>query len=436
MKIAIIGSGISGMTVAHTLADSHDVTLFEAGKILGGHTATLDVRHKGKQYAIDTGFIVFNDWTYPEFIKLMDRLDVQSQPTQMSFSVSDRLSGIEYAGSSLDTFFAQRRNIVSPRFLTMTKDILRFNGQVEEHLAENPLCADMSLAEYLQNYRYSTVFKDLYLIPMGAAIWSSNTEMMMQFPLQFFVRFFRNHGLLNIKDRPQWRVIRGGSRSYIVSLTDNFKNNIELDNPVRQVTRLGPDGGRGLVRIKSERFTKDYDQVIFACHSDQALAMLAEPSPREKYILSSIPYTKNEVVLHTDESLLPKNRRCWSSWNVSLSQQTVERPTLTYDMNILQGLDSEDTFCVTLNQTEEINEASILAEFEYDHPVFTEEGLKAQQRWHEINGVNNTWFCGAYWRNGFHEDGVWSALRVSRELEKQEKSSQGQAQIDFLAEAF
>ena len=442
MKIAIIGSGISGMTAAHTLAPAHDITLFEAGKSLGGHTATVDVEHRGRQYAIDTGFIVFNDWTYPEFIKLMDKLAVQSQPTNMSFSVSDRLGGTEYAGSSLNTLFAQRRNIVSPRFLTMTKDILRFNGQAEKHLEENPLCAAMSLGEYLDHYRYSAVFRDLYLVPMGAAIWSSNTEMMLQFPLQFFVRFFRNHGLLNIKNRPQWRVIKGGSRAYIAPLTENFKNNIELDNPVRCVSRLTSNNGSGLVRIESARFTEDYDQVIFACHSDQALAMLAQPTAKEKAFLGSIPYIKNDVVLHTDERLLPRNRRCWSSWNVSLNSQTntnknskqAERPTLTYDMNILQGIESEDTFCVTLNQTQDIDESLILGQYQYDHPVFTEEGMKAQQRWHEINGINNTWFCGAYWRNGFHEDGVWSALRVTRELEKQQNDLNGKTQIDLLKE--
>jgi len=361
----------------------------------------------------------------------------------MSFSVSDRLGGTEYSGSSLNTLFAQRRNIISPRFLTMTKDILRFNSQAEKHLLENPSCAEMSLSEYLDHYRYSAVFRELYLLPMGAAIWSSNTEMMLQFPLQFFVRFFRNHGLLNIKNRPQWRVIKGGSRAYIAPLTENFKDKIELDNPVRCVTRFTANNDRGHVRVESERFTEDYDQVIFACHSDQALAMLAQPSAKEKAFLSAIAYTKNDVVLHTDERLLPRNRRCWSSWNVSLNSQKsvdkntaqAERPTLTYDMNILQGIESEDTFCVTLNQTQDIDESLILGEYEYDHPVFTEDGMKAQQRWHEINGLNNTWFCGAYWRNGFHEDGVWSALRVTREIEKQESSINGQAQFDLLAEA-
>ena len=425
MKIAIIGSGISGLTAAHTLADDHDITLFEAGQKLGGHTATIDVTHKGRDYAIDTGFIVFNDWTYPEFIKLMDELGVESQPTQMSFAVSDRVTGIEYAGSSLNTLFAQRRNLVSPRFLSMTKDILRFNGQVEKHLQEDPGCNAMSLGDYLDKYRYTQSFRDLYLVPMGAAIWSSNTEMMLSFPLQFFVRFFRNHGLLNIKNRPQWRVIKGGSRSYIAPLSEKFKNNIELGNPVKQVTRFQDNDGSPVVRVESERFTAEYDQVIFACHSDQALAMLADADGNEQSILSAIPYTKNEVVLHTDISLLPENRRCWSSWNVALTSKDhhIERPTLTYDMNILQSIQSDETFCVTLNQSGDIDPSMILGEYEYDHPVFSEAGVKAQDRWQEINGVKSTWFCGAYWRNGFHEDGVWSALRVARQLNSKQDQS-------------
>ena len=425
MKIAIIGSGISGLTAAHTLADDHEITLFEAGNKLGGHTATIDVTHKGRDYAIDTGFIVFNDWTYPEFIKLMGELGVESQPTQMSFAVSDRVTGIEYAGSSLNTLFAQRRNLVSPRFLSMTKDILRFNGQVEKHLQEDPDCKAMSLGDYLDKYRYSQPFRDLYLVPMGAAIWSSNTEMMLSFPLQFFVRFFRNHGLLNIKNRPQWRVIKGGSRSYIAPLSEKFKNNIELGNPVKQVTRFQDNDGSPVVRVESERFTAEYDQVIFACHSDQALAMLADADGNEQSILSAIPYTKNEVVLHTDISLLPENRRCWSSWNVALTGKDhhIERPTLTYDMNILQSIQSDETFCVTLNQSGDIDPSKILGEFEYDHPVFSEAGIKAQDRWQEINGVKSTWFCGAYWRNGFHEDGVWSALRVARQLNSNQDQS-------------
>jgi len=418
MKIAIIGSGISGLVAAHTLAPEHDITLFEAAPRLGGHTATIDVQYNGRDYAVDTGFIVFNDWTYPEFIQLMEALEVASQPTRMSFSVSDRESGIEYAGSSLDSLFAQRLNLVSPTFLSLVAGILRFNKQAQQHLDKDPHCAAMTLGEYLIAYGYSDAFRDLYLIPMGAAIWSSNTDMMMRFPLRFFVRFFHNHGLLNIRNRPQWRVIKGGSRSYIKPLTARYRDKIELGNPVRGISRVSSAPGKGYVVVESEHFTATYDQVIFACHSDQALRLLTDATSKEKTILSAIPYSRNAVVLHTDISLLPQNRKCWSSWNVAMDGKHMAQPTLTYNMNILQGIESEDTFCVTLNQTDAIDPASILGEYEYDHPVFTEEGLLAQQRWYEINGVCNTWFCGAYWRNGFHEDGVWSALRVAGEIGK------------------
>jgi len=413
MNIAVIGSGISGMTVAHYLSPAHDITLYEANPVPGGHTATIDVEHGGRHYAIDTGFIVFNDWTYPEFIRLLDELDVASKPTPMSFSVSDRAGGIEYAGSSLDTLFAQRRNLLSPRFLGMVRDILRFNGQVEKHLADEPRCAAMSLGEYLRRFGYSRAFRDLYLLPMGAAIWSSGTDEMEAFPLQFFVRFFRNHGLLNLKNRPQWRVISGGSRNYIGPLTAAYRHKIHLENPVSRVRRLRQPDGRFRVRVESRRFQADYDQVIFACHSDQALAMLADATAAERSVLGAIPYTRNEVVLHTDSRLLPANRRCWSSWNVSLDGPRMDKTTLTYNMNILQGIEAPETFCVTLNQTGAIDESRILGVYDYDHPVFTGESIRAQQRWDEINGVAGTWFCGAYWRNGFHEDGVWSAKRVA-----------------------
>jgi predicted NAD/FAD-binding protein len=253
---------------------------------------------------------------------------------------------------------------------------------------------------------------------MGAAIWSTNTQMMLNFPLAFFVRFFRNHGLLNIRNRPQWRVIKGGSRNYIEPLTAAFKNNIELENPVTRVTRIIQSNGRPGVKVESRKFTDEYDEIIFACHSDQALRMLEDKSEQEHEILSAIPYTRNEVVLHTDSSLLPQNRACWSSWNVAVGDKVLERPTLTYNMNILQGLTAEETFCVTLNQTSAIAEEAVLGIYHYDHPVFNEQGIQAQTRWNEINGIKNTWFCGAYWRNGFHEDGVWSALRVIRKFNK------------------
>ncbi len=415
MKIAIIGSGISGMAAAYYLADKHQISLFEAGPRLGGHTATIDVEEAGQKLAIDTGFIVFNDWTYPGFIALMDELGVASQPTQMSFSVSAGSEGLEYAGSSINTLFAQRKNIFSAAHLGMLRDILRFNRSVESDLLKTE-AAQLTLGEYLEKFAYSRRFIDYYIVPMGAAIWSAKQSDMLQMPLAFFVRFFRNHGLLNLIDRPQWRVIRGGSRTYIKPLTRKYRDNIRLNTPVLSVDR---NITGSYVTLKTRAGEETFDHVVFACHSDQALACLGDASPLEKDILSAIPYSDNEVVLHTDDSLLPRNRRCWSSWNVLLGDDN-EIPRLTYNMNILQGLPSSTTYCVTLNSAGDIRPEKIIGSYRYAHPVFTTAGIDAQSRWSQINGKRNTWFCGAYWRNGFHEDGVWSAQRVAEHLNRLE----------------
>lgn len=419
MKIAVIGSGIAGMTAAHLLATHHDVHLYEAGPRLGGHTATLDVTDDdGRQLAVDTGFIVYNDHTYPQFIALMQQLGVANRPTRMSFSVSDAASGLEYAGSSLDTLFAQRRNLVSPRFWRLVRDILRFNREVEADLAREPLLASTTLGDYLREFGYSREFCDYYLIPMGAAIWSSDHDTIDRFPLGFFVRFFRNHGLLQLQNRPQWRTIAGGSRSYIAPLTANFSRNIHLSMPVRQVKRRVMHHGVSKVCLGFTHGNEYFDQVVFACHSDQALQLLADPTRAEVEVLGAIPYTRNEVVLHTDDRLLPRSRKTWSSWNVSLGQRPTDKPALTYNMNILQGLQSRQTWCVTLNQSEMIRPEHVRAVCHYDHPLFTLEGIAAQARWNDVNGVLDSWYCGAWWRNGFHEDGVWSATRVVDALQQ------------------
>ena len=418
MKIAVVGSGIAGMTTAHLLAEQrHDVHLYESSYRLGGHTATVDVEDAdGKLLAIDTGFIVFNNRTYPLFTSLLDKLAIGRQPTEMSFSVSDRTTGIEYAGSNLDSLFAQRGNIVSPRFWTLVRDILRFNREVEADLARDPTLAAATLGEYLHMYKYSTMFRELYLIPMGAAIWSSNHDTLDGFPLGFFVKFFRNHGLLQIRDRPQWYVIPGGSRSYIQPLTESVLGGLRLASPVKHIQRNVVHEGKVQVCVTTQHQHAYYDQVVLACHSDQALRLLSDPTGSEREILGAIPYTRNEVVLHTDESLLPQNRRTWSAWNVSLGRSGLAKPALTYNMNILQGLKSSQTWCVTLNETSLIREECIRSVAEFEHPLFTMAGIAAQQRWSEINGDNGTWYAGAWWRNGFHEDGVWSAHRVASAL--------------------
>ncbi|KAA1194038.1 FAD-dependent oxidoreductase [Pseudohalioglobus sediminis] len=408
MKIAIIGSGISGLACAYYLHREHDVHVLERDARIGGHTATVDVAMGGRRFAIDTGFIVYNDWTYPNFIALMDEIGVSTKPTSMSFSLWDQDSGLEYAGSSLSTLFAQRSNLVSPRFLGMLRDIVRFNRKSVEDLEAGRLPEGMTLGEYLQRGKYGRAFIEYYLVPMGSAIWSADTPVMLDFPLQFFVRFFRNHGLLNIRNRPQWRVIEGGSREYLKPLTAGFASNIRTGVDITGVSRSQEGASIRYADGSSEQF----DAVVFACHSDQALAMLEDARPVEREVLGAIPYQNNDVVLHTDTRLLPRNRRAWSAWNY-LRRPDTDRATLTYNMNILQGLSAPETFCVTLNDSERINPHKVLGRFEYAHPVFTLQGIAAQQRWQEVS-QGATWFCGAYWRNGFHEDGVHSALQVAK----------------------
>ncbi len=422
MKIAIIGAGISGLTAAYVLNRHHDVVVYEAAHRLGGHTATIDINHNGIDYAIDTGFIVFNDWTYPNFQKLLGQLGIASKPTAMGFSVTCEHSGLEYSGTNLNTMFAQRRNIFNIKHWKMIRDILRFNKEALIDVESGGAYLQMTLGDYLVNKSYSDTFIDKYLIPMGAAIWSASISVIKNFSLQFFVRFFRNHGLLSVNDRPQWHVIEGGSRSYIDPLIESFHDNIRLNSPIKAIHR-GEDG----VTVTTNDDKEIFDQVIIASHSDQALAMLADASDEEKSVLGAIPYQKNEVVLHTDTSILPQKKSTWSSWNYRIIRENKNQkshnvvyeqapPVLTYDMNILQSIESSDTFCVTLNNTDAINPEKILGIYHYDHPVFSLAAIDAQQQWSSVNGVNKTWFCGAYWANGFHEDGVVSALRVAEKL--------------------
>ena len=415
MKIAVIGSGISGLASAYYLSKAHEVTVFEADDRIGGHTATVDVKLGTRRYAIDTGFIVFNDWTYPNFIALMDELGVTSKPTSMGFSVNEEASGLEYSGSSLDTLFAQRSNLLSWSFLSMVRGILRFNKEAIAELEAGSLTQDETLGSYLDRRGYSEAFKRQYLVAMGSAIWSADCDTIMEFPVSFFVRFFKNHGLLSVKNRPQWRVIEGGSREYLRPLCHPFEDRIHTRSPVSSITR---QPGRGVTLTLESGASHQFDQVVVATHSDQALRMLADASDEERQVLGALPYQANDVVLHTDTRLLPRNRKTWSSWNYRLGVDD-DRAVVTYNMNILQGIEAPETFCVTLNQTEAINPHKILGRFTYDHPVFSLEGIAAQERWGDINGVRDTWFCGAYWRNGFHEDGVASALRVAEALHEQ-----------------
>ncbi len=407
MRIAIIGSGIAGNTIAYHLQREHDITVFEAGSHIGGHTHTHDIELDDRRHAVDTGFIVFNDRTYPNFIALLDELGVAWQPSHMSFSVRCEKTGLEYNGTNLNALFAQRRNLLRPAFYRMIQDILRFNRQALELLAEGP---EIRLGDYLAQNGYGQDFIDYYIIPMGSAIWSTEARQMLQFPARFFVRFFHHHGMLTVNDRPQWRVIRGGSASYVEALTAGFRDRIRLNTPVAEVRRL-----KRSVRVKPVGGVEEsFDWVFFACHSDQALAMLNDPSAAEREVRGAIPYQENSIYLHTDRSLLPKRKLAWAAWNYHVTAKPLDRVAVTYNMNILQGLDAREQILVTLNHTDHINPAKVIKRLTYHHPVYTTDGTLAQARHGEISGINRTAYCGAYWRNGFHEDGVVSALAALR----------------------
>jgi predicted NAD/FAD-binding protein len=423
MKIAIIGTGIAGNVAAYRLAKHHDITVFEADRRIGGHTNTVDVVAAGQRWAVDTGFIVFNDVTYPNFIALLDELGVDSQASDMSFSVRNERNGLEYNGASLNALFAQRSNLLKPSFYRMLADILRFNREAPALLDQpgNPV----TLGEYLDSNGYSTGFIDHYIVPMGAAIWSATPGGMRAVPATFFVRFFHNHGLLSVNQRPTWRVIKGGSRSYVDKLVAGHRDRIRLNSPVEWIRRRP-----GYIEVKPRGETVErFDRIFLACHSDQALDLLTDPTPQEQAVLGAIRYQQNEAVLHTDDSLMPKRRLAWAAWNYHIPRGPADpdgRAALTYNMNILQSLNAPVQFCVTLNYTPAIDPGKIIQTFNYTHPVFTERAVAAQKRHREINGVRQTYFCGAYWRYGFHEDGVVSAIAALDHFQQDLSGSESQ----------
>ena len=420
MKIAIIGTGIAGNVIAYKLRQEHDITVFEAGCHVGGHTNTVDVYENGRQYAVDTGFIVFNDRTYPNFIRLLDEIGQESQASEMSFSVQAEDGGIEYSGSSLNSLFAQRRNILRPPFYRMIRDILRFNESALESVAD--LAGSDTLENYVLANGYSQDFVDHYLIPMAAAIWSAEPQSVLEMPVKFLVDFFDNHGLLQVKDRPVWRVIKGGSRQYVAKLVAGHRDRIRLNSPVQSIRRL--DSG---VEIYSASSGKEvFDYVFVACHSDQALSLLKDATPTEREVLGAIRYQPNEAILHTDDSLMPKRRRAWAAWNYHIPQDASRHVAVTYNMNILQGLATKQQYLVTLNNDQVIDPARIIRTVQYEHPIYSRESVAAQHRQAEIN-TNRTFYCGAYWRNGFHEDGVVSALTALGHFE--EELSNGQLHL-------
>jgi predicted NAD/FAD-binding protein len=411
MRIAVVGSGVAGLVAAHRLQERHDVVLFEADHRLGGHANTVLVPGDDDRgaVAVDTGFLVFNTRTYPNFVALLRELRVPWTASEMSFSVRSDARDFEYNGRGLADLYAQRRNVLSPRFHRMVWDILRFYREARELLRGDD---DPPLREWLERRRYSRQFIDDHLLPMVRAVWSARRDSAERFPARFLVRFFENHGFLEVGDRPQWLTIPGGSRTYVDAIAAGFRGQIRLASPVERIRRQAAGVLVKARGAEAERF----DHAVVACHADQALRMLEDPSPLESEVLAAFPYQRNEAVLHTDERLMPRLRRSWASWNVHLDDEGVEGACVTYWLNSLQPLATRRNLFVTLNRTAAIDPARILRVIPYAHPVFDLAGVAAQTRHHEMIDHRGVSYCGAYWRNGFHEDGVVAALAVCRRL--------------------
>ncbi|QDS98014.1 NAD(P)/FAD-dependent oxidoreductase [Adhaeretor mobilis] len=410
MRIAIIGSGISGLVCGWLLSRKHEITLYEADSRLGGHTNTVDFTAFDREWSADTGFMVFNDRTYPNFIRLLDILGVASQPSDMSFSVVNQASGLEYQGSSLNGLFAQRANLLHPQFLSMLREITRFNRLVSNQVSQVTGEAHETLGQFVQREGFQKAFVRNYLLPMTAAIWSAPASSVLDFPAKFLFRFFANHGLLQLRDRPQWRTISGGARSYIEKLTAGWADRIRLQSPVRHVSNRAAG-----VRIEGDAFSsQDYDAAVLACHAPDSLGMLSEPTTLENEVLSAFEYQSNEAVLHTDVSLLPSSKRAWASWNYRVTDNREQPPTVTYDLSRLQKLETPSPVCLTLNPAADIDQEFVLLRLNYSHPLYTGAALEAQQRRNALHKEGRLFYCGAYWGNGFHEDGVNSALAVCK----------------------
>ena len=411
MRVAIIGSGIAGLASAWLLSRKHAVTLFEANGYPGGHTHTHDIRVDGREYAVDTGFIVHNRAHYPLLSALFDELSVATQPTTMSFSVRNQASGLEYNAASLDTLFCQRRNLVSPRFLGMIRDLMRFYREAPallDDVGQGP-----TLGEYLEGGGYGSAFRDEHLVPMASALWSSPSAAVLGFPARYLVQFMANHQMLSLSGRPEWRVVSGGSRRYVDAMRARWSVQERLNTPVVAVRRHGDS-----VDVITHAGTDAFDEVVLACHSDQALALLADADGTERSVLGAMTYQTNDTVLHTDASLLPRSRKAWAAWNAFIPSDPGDACTVSYCMNLLQGIDSPDPFVVTLNRTNAIDPRRILRRMSYEHPVYTHASVVAQTRKTEIQGRRRVWFAGAYWGWGFHEDGMRSAVELARDFER------------------
>jgi uncharacterized protein len=410
MRIAIVGTGISGLVAAHKLHGEHEIVVYEAAERLGGHSNTVRVGGADGPHDIDTGFIVFNDRNYPNFEALLEELGVAGQRSHMGFSVSDGRGKFEYSGTPWG-LFARPAHLLSPSFLGMLREWRRFNREARALIGMNGTAP--SLGHWLEQQGFSQSFIDRLIVPQASAVWSADPEQMWSFPASFMAEFFDNHGMYSLRDRPKWRTVSGGSRSYVEAISAPWRDRVRLRSPVRRIERLADR-----VRIEAEGCgSENFDEVVIATHSDQALALLGDPSRREREILGAIPYQRNEAVLHTDTSLMPRRRATWSSWNFHLAEKPAAGgSTVTYWMNNLQRLRADRDYLVTLNRGAEIDPAQVIRRFEYDHPMFTAAGVAAQARHGEISGFDRTHYCGAYWGWGFHEDGVVSALRVCERL--------------------
>ncbi len=403
MRIAIVGSGISGLVAAHLLHSRHQICVYEAADRIGGHTHTVDVAYQGEQHAIDTGFIVYNEATYPIFTRLLATLGVETQPSSMSFGLSCERSGLEWSSRGLRSLFAQPANLFRPAFRRMLRDFLRFNREAPSLLERGD--AKVTLGDFLRGARYSDAFIEHYVVPMGAAIWSADPQVFLEMPAISFIRFFQNHGMLETNPSLPWRAIRGGSERYVEKLVAPFRDRIRVGCRVRCVRRSADR-----VEILSDAGVEAFDHVILAAHSDQSLALLEAPSALERMLLKSIRYQRNDVALHTDTSLLPRNPRAWASWNYRVPRSPNSRALITYDMTRLQSLASRQRFLVTLNGDDRIDPSRVLRRFVYHHPIFDVDAIAAQKLHAQISGGSRTHFCGAYWGYGFHEDGVKSAV--------------------------
>lgn len=408
MKIAIIGTGISGLSAAHLLAKGNELSLFEANDYIGGHTNTLQINETESCLAVDTGFIVFNETNYPNLTRLFTKLGVESRDSDMSFSVKCEATGLEYNGTSMHTLFAQKSNILNLRFLWMLKDIMNFHKQGPASLA-NDIDDNINVADYVSRHRYSNYFLEKYLVPLGASLWSCPAEKFKQFPMRFVLEFLDNHCMLQVNGRPTWKTVVGGSSAYIDKLIAPFSERIFLRSPVKSVIR-----NEHSVTVALENGQHDeFDEVIMACHADQSLRLRANCDAEERELLEQFEYQYNETVLHTDTRLLPENRLCWASWNYRIPEAPTAHTQVTYNMNILQGLESDNTYCVSLNQTESIRPDRVIRKIGYHHPVFKPGRSAAQQQHSRMIRRKRISYCGAYWGYGFHEDGIKSGLAVA-----------------------